>query len=352
MGHIRLFALVCIGVIFSSGCATVQNGIPLRPAGPLADGPTIIREVKEKSPASGLISPGDKIVAIDDTEVHSITEFYGVLAKQKHKTVILEKRDGNTRKLPIEVIADPETYESWAFPFKMGETLVYLQNNVEGKTQLSGLLYAGKLSGVAMATFWERDTNILEIRVELRVPNRCTTCTLENIAVMDWSAKSWLQPAPLVDVAWNIYPPLKQPAPPINVPPPVAVGYTGTSSAMGNISGYNYGNFFSGTYSGQTVSSLTPQYDYTMTNIAALHNLGSAIQRSKIQEQNKRRMQFVSIRAGNLRFGQLNAGERMIGHIFFVVPKYLSGPFILYIDAGKNNVGFVRFDLDKTKATE
>jgi len=326
-----------------AGCVSIQPGLALAPAGPRDDRPMIVRTVLPG--ASPIVRAGDRVVAMDSTPTRTLDEFVSEISTERYSTVTLEHDDGQRIVVPIDQLWDTSTKRVLVSPLGDGETFVYKETNADGQVQLVGLFFAGPMRGTIMATMWERSVRIIEVRVVVHVTESCKDCELKNISLLDLGARSWVQPAKIIDVAWSIYPPLNQPAPPIDVPPPVPVGATAFSSTTGNFSAQTYGSSVYGSYAGQTTTTMVPQYDYTATNVALAHNMGAAIQADKIRQQNVLRQNFVSSRLGNLRWGLLNPGEKVTGHVYFAAPRNLVGPYVAFVTGNGDRWGAVRFDV-------
>lgn len=344
--HLSAKVLFWVVLLQLTGCMSIQTGKPLVPAGPFDDGPMVIRKVFQDTPASNTIQTGDKILRLDDTPINSIGEYYKLVSSNKYSTVTIQKQNSSTITVDIGNLLAQDSYKSYASPLDDGESFVVRQTNADGEPRLAGLISAGHLFGTVSGTFWEKSYNIIEVRLTASVPSSCKECTLKNIALMDWNAQSWLQPISQEDAAWLIYPPLNQPSQMVNVPPPVPIGTTALSSTVGTFDANRYGNYIYGSYSGRTMSTIVPQYDYTLTNLAIMQNLTATIQRDNIQQQNQLRQDFVSKRSGNLRIGKLNSGEKIMGHVYFAVPKNLTGPYVVFVDGGsRDSVGAVRLNI-------
>jgi hypothetical protein len=329
-----------------TGCMSVQQGKPLVPSGPLDDGPMVIRKVFQDTPAQSNIQVGDKVIALGNTPVRSIGEYFKLSSGNSYNTVTIEKSDGMRKTLSIDKLLKPNSHQAYASPLNDGETFIVRQSSADGEPRLAGLLSAGDLFGTISGTFWEKSNNVIEIRVTGTVSEKCSKCLLKNVALMDWNARSWIQPISIEDAAWLIYPALDQPGTVVNVPPPVPINATALSTTSGTFDAYRSGDYIYGNYAGHTVTTVVPQYDYTLTNMALMQNLAVSLQRDNIRQQNRHRHDFVSKRSGNLRTGNLNPGEKLMGHVFFAPPKNLTGPYLVFVDGGDSeSVGAVRLDI-------
>jgi len=330
-----------------AGCISVQTGKPLYPTGPYDDGPMVIRKVLPNTPAFNAVQVGDKVVRLDDTPVKSIGQYFNLISSNKYITVTIEKSNSKNVTIAIDNFINPTSNQVYASPLDDGESFVVRQANADGEARLAGLMSAGHLFGTVSGTFWDKSYNIIEIRLTANVSEKCYDCELKNVALMDWNAKSWIQPISHEDAAWLIYPELNQPGQMMNVPPPVPIGVTALSTTVGTFGANRYGSYIYGTYSGHTISTIVPQYNYTLTNLALMQNLTVAIQRDNIRQQNKLRQEFISKRSGNLRIGKVNPGEKLMGYMFFAAPKNLSGPYVIFVDGGnRDSVGAVRLNIN------
>ena len=259
------------------GCATTTTPSPteyqLYSAGPKKSDPAIIRYVNQDSPLSKVINKGDILIAIDGHEIKTFGDYWDFYKKTAKSATVLSK-DG------IKKAFDAKAIGKSVFMYDVGETLVDEDGWANAGTGHSII--------IASAALWESDFKFLEVVFGMSTANGCKDCQIKNLGAMDWQAKSWLQPVKLLDVAWALYPPLDVPPQPINIPPPVPVQYIGSATTTGTVRMHGYGNYATGTYYGYTTSNVTPQYDYTLTNIAMLHNLSSTIQSARIKEQNEK----------------------------------------------------------------
>ena len=306
----------------------------------------VVRKVMPASPSDTTIQVGDKIVALGPTPISSIGQYFKVISSEKPPSATLERPGTGQFTVAIDKLSDQTSHKPYASPLADGETFVIRQLNADGDPQLSGTIFFGSMYGNAMATLWDRMLYLIEIRLSLNVSDKCADCTMKNVALMDWGAKSWVHPASAAEVAWLIYPALNQPAPMVNVPPPTPIGAFAVSNTLGMFTAQQLGSYVYGNYSGQTVTTVVPRYDYTLTNVALMQNLASAIQADTIRQQNAHRQQFVGKRIGNFRLGSLNPGEKLVGYLFFAAPKNLVGPYLLVLDGGSaDRVHYVRFDV-------
>ena len=339
-----------MGIILTllTGCATTPNPYDRRkpdyllPYGPAAESTPLIRHVEADSPASSLVEVGDRIIDIDGKPVPNTYGFYQMLSPEA-STIKVQGKGGSEKSIPVSKLIEPNTYHSWAWLYEPGQTLVFkLDNPTYGEEQNAALVIPKDSIALVTASIWPTSPRYLEIYIELRVNLTCTDCKLENIAVLDLSRNSWLTPVSSDHVAWALYPAAGQAPNLMAVPPPTPIGYTGTTSTTGSVNAYNYGNYTSGTYSGTGLSTVTPYYDYTATNIAMAYNLGAMFQQSQIQAHGSARDAFVTRRQSNLRIGQLNPGELITGFVHYQLPEGFDGPFLVAVQAGK--IGIARFD--------
>jgi hypothetical protein len=318
----------------------------LTPPGPYDDGPFLIRKVFPNTPAVSYIEVGDKLIALGDNQIQSIGQYFRLISSNKYETFTIEKPDGTRKILSINHLLKPKSFEQYASPLNDGESFILRQTNADGEPCLAGFFSGGDIIGTISGTFHESASNVIEVRITGTASNQCTDCVLKNVAVMDWGAKSWIQPVSIEDAAWLIYPAQDKPGKLVNVPPPIPVSATAFSTTLGTFDARRAGNYIYGTYTGNAMTTVVPQYNYTLTNAALMQNLAVTIQQDKIRQQNKLRQDFVNKRSGNLRFGKLNPGERILGHLYFSPPKNLTGPYVVFVDGGNNErVGAVRLDL-------
>jgi len=329
-----------------SGCVTVQTGKALTPSGPYDDGPMVIRKVFPDTPAVSNIDVGDKIIALGNTPIQSIGQYFNLLSNNAYDTFTLEKANGLRKTLAINHLLKPSSYDQYASPLNDGESFVLRQTTADGEPCLAGMFSGGDIFGTISGVFHDKASNVIEIRVTGTVATKCSECYLKNVALMDWKAQSWIQPISTEDAAWLIYPAQNQPGQMVNVPPPIPVSATAFSTTTGTFDAHRAGNYIYGTYRGQTTTTVVPQYNYALTNAALMQNLAVAIQQDNIRHQNKLRQDYVSKRSGNLRFGKLNPGEQILGYLYFSPPKHLTGPYVVFVDGGnRDSVGAVRLDL-------
>ncbi len=315
---------------------------PLKPFGVAAESLPIIRYIEKNSPAKDILSVGDLIISVDGKPVKNTFNFYEIITPQS-KTVKIQKKTGIIKEVSFDKIVEPHSYHLYVWLIEPGQTLVFkLYNPVYKRDQDSALLYLRKATALVSARMWKCDPKYLEVYIELRVDPDCEDCTLENIAVMDLSRKSWLTPVSPSYVAWSLYPYEGPPPNFMPVPPPTPTGYTVTTRMSGTLHTYSYGPYTTGSYSGTGFTQINPYYDYTATNFAAAYNLGVLIKHWQIQARTEARKKFVTKRLGNLRFGKLNPGERITGFVHFLVPEGFEGPYLVVVKSG--DLGIARFD--------
>lgn len=322
------------GGLFSSDTPTA-----LMPYGVQADGPAVIHMVT--SPDSPLHN-GDTVLSINGKPVTAYSFYSDFTARGSMK---VKSADGKVQMIPDSALLSANGKKLKALTFKLGGTMIFPQKvPVYKRIQDAGLISLGKEKGLISASLWHTNPRILEVYVDLRSASTCTSCSLKNIAVMDWSRKDWLTPLSINKVAWIVYPPDGSTGPLMNIPPPTPVSYSSTSNTTGTMNGTFYGNSFSGNYSGSTTSTTTPRYNYAATEMAEAYNLGVILKQARIQKDNKNRRSFVIDRMVNLKIGPMSPGERMTGYVDFVVPNGFGGPFVLAIK-GNRKFAAVRFGL-------
>lgn len=337
--------ILCVALCLSA-CSSGPSArpTPLLPVGTHADAPPQVRHIVTGSPAEEHLDVGDAFIAIDGVEVKTTDAFYTSLTATS-QTFTVKKLAGTTVKLPVsEIMSDEGMLTAWAL--EPGTTITFDQNvPVYGDVQEAGLVYVGQSMGLVTSSIWNTNPRYIELYIDLHIPDSCHDCRLDNVAVMDWERKSWLAPVNADQVAWNLFPSSGQAPAPMAVPPPTPVGYTASSHGWGQASGYSQGNRFSGTYSGTTATTVTPTYDYTMTNMANAYNLGAALTQARIQADNNARDTFVRDRYTNFRLGALNPGERVTGYVQFAVPNGFTGPFVVAFEGTEN--AFIMFQSDE-----
>lgn len=343
MGRIRaLIACLLTGVVLSGCVSPVVEREILSAIGPSFNDAPVLRNIRAGSAAEGKLYAGDQVISVGSKHIASLQELWPALMESNAETFLLE-RDGSLIELPITVLADVDTKTLNAFPLDWGETFTVDKKSVTGPTMRSGYVLAGRLDGQVAASVWKGRPDLLEIELQLFTPENCTDCRLRNVAVMDLSRKAWLSIVPIEQAAFAVVPEIGQPAQPVEVPPPTLVSATSTTTMQGNVNAQSYGNTTYGTYSGSAYTTTTPIYDYSNQYAALGHNLGVAIQNARIETANRERLEFANIRLGNLRVGALNPGEIVTGHLFFAAPIGFDGPYMVFVDAGENAVGFTQF---------
>lgn len=329
-----------------SGCATnaglfssKKAPVALSPYGVNATSPAVIRMVKR--PHSPL-HKGATVLSVNGKPVTAYTFYRAFTPKCTSKI----KSVGGT----VNTVADRKLLSEGGnhlnvFTLPAGGTFIFKQKvPVYKRTQNAGLIYLGREQGLVAASIWNTKPRILELYLDLHASQSCQSCNLKNIGVMDWSRKSWLTSVAVNKVAELVYPRHGEPGPLMNVPPPTPVGYTSTSDTTGSFNGTIIGNGYNGNYSGTTITTTTPQYNYSATNLSELHNLAVILARDRIKRDNKYRRDFVTDRIVNLKLGPLAPGERMSGYVDFVVPNGFDGPFIVVVK-GNSKDADIRFDL-------
>jgi hypothetical protein len=338
---------------FVVGCASTPDPYDTKkptylvPFATSADAPAQVRYIVPDSPAQSAFEIGDDLLSVDDKPVSSTWGFYSLLSPTA-KTIRVRARDGKERTVPVSRFIKPDSYEMWAWLLEPGQTLSFkLHNSAYAEEQDAALIYLKNSVAWVTASIWPTRPRYLEVYLELRVSPDCRDCKLENVAVLDQSRNSWLTPVSPDYVAWALYPVAGQEPRLMPVPPPTAVGYTGTTTTTGLLNAYSYGNYMSGTYSGTSLTTVKPYYDYTATNMAMAYNLGAMIRQSQIQTHGAARVSFVARRQSNLRIGDLNPGERITGFIHFQLPEGFDGPYLVAVKAG--NIGIARFDAPRNQ---
>lgn len=319
-----------------------KKPVYLQPFATPADSPAVVRYVAPDSPAQSVVVVGDVIEQLDGKPVATTFGFYSAMSPNA-KTLRVRAQDGKERDVLLSALTKPNSAEMWIMLFEPGQTLSFkLYNPAYGEEQDAGIIYLKNAVSLASASIWQTRPRYLEVYLELRVNPDCLDCKLENIAVLDLSRNSLLTPVSPDYVAWALYPTAGQAPGLMAVPPPTPIGYTASTSTTGALSANTYGNYMSGTYSGIGHTTVTPHYDYTVTNMALAYNLGAMIQQKQIQAHGAARVSFVTRRQSNLRIGALNPGERITGFVHFHLPDGFEGPYLVGVQAG--NLGVARFD--------
>lgn len=345
MSRIKCNCILFVAALLSA-CSSGPGArpAPLSPVGTHADSPPKVRHIVAGSSAGRHLDIGDTFIAIDGAEIDTTDGFYTRLTATT-QTVTVNKLDGETVELPVsEIMSDKGMLT--ALVLEPGTTITFDQDvPVYGDVQEAGLFYVGQSMGLVTSSTWDTNPRYLELYIDLHVPESCRDCRLDNVAVMDWERKSWLAPVNADQVAWNLFPSSGQAHMMMAVPPPTPVGYTANSHGWGQASGYSQGNSFSSTYSGNTSTTVTPSYDYTMTNMANAYNLGAALTQARIQADSDARSAFVRDRYSNFRLGPLNPGERVTGYVQYAVPQGFTGPFVVAFEGNDN--AFIMFETDE-----
>lgn len=338
MKHLAAVLLLSLPACATTGHLGIKEPTALKVYGVQADGPAVIRTVTE---ADNPLQVGDTILSIGGQRVTAFSYFnrYGPSA-----TVEARKANGSQVKMAYSRLLRSEGNGLGVLTIGPGQVMVFSQRiSSYERTQTAGLMLFGRETALVSASLWQTEPRILEVYIDIRAPESCTTCSLTNLGVMDRSRKAWLTPVPASKVAWVVVPPVGAAPPPMNVPPPTPVGSVTTTTSTGTLNGATYGNSFYGNYSGVASSTTTPYYDYTLTNMALAYNLAAAIQQNRIVQSNRARKGFVVDRIGNLHLGAMTPGERETGYIDFVVPNDFDGPFVVSALSGKRFAA-VRFD--------
>ncbi len=295
------------------------------------------------SSAQQYLDIGDTFTAVDRKEVAGTFDFYTFLSPQV-ETFTVQRTSGEVEEIPASAVITKDGKQLNAWAIEPGETITFDQDvPVYGEARPAGLFYLDEATGLVTAGIWDTDPRLIELYIEIRVPHSCMDCQLKNIAVMDWGRRSWLAPVDSSTVAWRLFPTAGQPPSLMAVPPPVPLGYTANTYGTGQLSGYSQGSTFTGSYSGNAISSITPYYDYTLTNLASAYNLGAIFQQAKIEADTAARRAFVLDRYSNLRLGAFNPGEQITGYIHFAAPNGFEGPFIVALQ-GHSTPSLVSFD--------
>lgn len=341
--------LLLLSAYILTGCTTAipQSSTILEPATLDLQAPPTVISVDQESEIAKIIEPGNQLIAVDETPTPNNATLLQLVADPSifQRMGHVKTTSGEVVKLPMEAIfpgTDNATSVNWIQP---GSTAIYSPyTNPDGVEQTYGMITAGKLVAAIATRHWHSNPQILEVQLTAAAPTDCNSCGLKDIRVIELPHNSWVQPISINQAAWAVYPDIGSPEQKINVPPPTPVGGTAISNSYGTFSGQNYGNQTYGTYSGNTVTTYYPTYDYTATNAANIHNLAVAIRNERIENQNNARSKFITARVGNLRLGELNPGETIVGHIFYALPTDFSGPFGVEIVNTSGDAMWLRFD--------
>lgn len=322
--------------LVTSACATgVPPPTPLTTIGQPLDGRMIVRAVDDDSPAAELLEVGDQIVAVGTHPVSTIADFFQAMGDPAAETITVEKSDGELITLEREAIQEPEHGLFYFSAVAPGEKFFIRRQSPYAPAQSSALTFLPGIFGLVSGVLWEGEPRFMELYVEIAAGDDCRPCRLDNIALMEWPTRTWLPPVGAPTVAARLYPVAGQPPPPVPIPPPTVVGYVETARTTGTVSAYQSGSTITGTYSGTTTSTATPIYDYTAQTMAAAHNLGVAIAQARIRADTEKRREFVLQRQGSLRLGDLYPGQQLSGYVFFVIPDWASGPFVVVMSDGE-----------------
>lgn len=343
--RVSVLVLTSLVAIVLGGCATMgglndaHTPQPLEPVGVKADSPAVVHLVL--SPDSP-VHNGDTILSVNGKPVTAFS-FYRLFTPQG--TMKVKGPHGKVRTVADSAVLFSNGKGLKAHTFKRGGTFVFPQKvGAYHRTQDAAFVMLGHERGLISASLWHTKPEILELYIQVQANQRCGTCSLDNVAVMDWGRKAWLTPVPFNKVAWVVYPPDTPAGPLMNVPPPTPVGYTSTTTGMGTANGSMYGNTYTGTYSGFGTTTTTPYYNYTATNMALAYNLGTVLKQDRIMTDNRNRREFVADRISNLKSGHLLPGEIMTGYVGAVVPNGFTGPYVVAVK-GAGKIFDVRFNV-------
>lgn len=337
--------MVLSGCVSSGGLFSAKGPEPLEPYGIKANAPAVIRTVE--SPRS-LIRKGDTVLSKNGKPMSTLTFFTHFTP---HGEIKIEDKRGQTRTLPESRLLRSDGNGLRASPLPIGGALIFSQKvpAYKRKQQSAFVLLGRGESGLVAVSLWNRTPKILEIYVELRAGSDCKKCSLNNLAVMDWSHKAWLSPVSYTQAAWIVYPADAPAGALMNVPPPTPIQSTSTSTVTGSLNGEGYRNHYYGRYTANATTVTTPYYNYTETDMALANDLATELQQDRIEADNRNRRSFVANRLGNLKAGPLARGEIMAGYVDVVVPKGFNGPYIVVIK-GNGKLGVARFDLPEHKS--
>lgn len=334
-----------------SACATpggypyyLPKSLPLSVVGVPVQKPMVVRGILKGSPADGKIRPGDMVVAIGRKPVKSIEEFLSVLASETGKPVTLCRSDGSVYRVPYSDVADPIHHWGYILPTKAGETLSLRDKDLYGRPQAAGMFFLGNMRGLVKAEIWKSVPNYLEVQVDIRAKDGCSDCTLKNIAVLDEGFKSFLSPVRIDGVMFAVFPQLgRKPPAPMPIPAPTVTGYNTSATTVGTVNASIAGSRVYGNISANTVGTVAPTYDYSMTDAALAYNLGAVFQRAALQDAVMGAKKFIADRQGNIHVGKMNPGERETGYLYYSLPPHFTGPYVVYIVDGEKHFFYVRF---------
>lgn len=335
-----LIALVASAFALAA-CAPMSKHSVLSAVGPALSDPPEIHGIKHGSPAEGQLRIGDRVVAVDDRPVSTLSGTLTEIGRTRPQTFTIE-RGGQRVTLPFDVWF-PASGEPNAFFLADNESYTVEDKLVAGGTARGAFLYSEKIATGVFVTRWSTAPNILEVQIKLQVRDNCTDCKLRDIGVMDITRRATLSAVNIQKAAFAVVPDLGAPSQPIAVPPPTVVGSVASTTMTGNVTAQTYGNTTRGTIYGQSNTVSTPIYDYSAQYGALGHNLGVAIRNSQIESANAARSKFNTDRLGNLRAGKLNPGEYVTGHLFFAAPAGFDGPYAVVIASGDEDYGYALF---------
>jgi hypothetical protein len=303
----------------------------------------IVQQVVKGSPAASKVNVGDIVIAVDKKPVSTTEEVWEYFAGNKPfpEEVQFQKKGGDVYVLTVSEVFDADAGNPYVNLFQYKKTYVLpkkqskfardiaLQNNREALI-------------ISSADYWPSYTGFIELRTILHMGDKCKKCKFESIEVSDKIKKVPLKLASPQNVAVAVYPYLGSPGTRVAVPAPTISGYNAISNTYGNTYGniysspYSSYSNFSGSYSANTYTNVTPVYDHSAQNAALAHNLGVKLQEERIVNQNQARAAFIASRQSDLSIGKLEPGAIRNSALFYTVPPSSSGKYrVKYMISGK-----------------
>lgn len=346
-------ALILLAALLSSGCTApvIQKKELLTPRFWDLNSQPTVAYVAPESELSSRVTRGDRLVASNGKPVKTYTDLLTLMSAPDFEThrAQLVRADDSTYELTMQELQADETGLAPVVWVEFGSTAgVDNFTNIDGETQAQGLVYAGKLAASFAALRWDTSPPLIELSIVAKADAECEKCGIRDLRVLDLPRGSFVQAVPAEQAAWAVLPDLGNPEEMVPVPPPTPVGATASSHTTGSLTGHQYGGVLRGSYSGSTTTTIQPQYDYSAQNAAAFHNLAVATRNERIQNQNSARNMFLANRYGNLRLGQLEAGESVQGHLFFALPAGFDGPYAVQLVNETGEASWLVFEVPES----
>lgn len=315
-----LSCLALIGISVLSACASPQGKyVSLQPIGAnLKEQDAIVKFVDKNSLAKEKVKVGYRISKIGNDVIKSAEDAATYDTSKLKEDTLIEFINNEEENITLEAktVFDFERQKSFVFlqdfeaPFVLPKKVADSSGDIWAVN--SPDFYIRTVSGLLTTSPIYAVSDIFVKTYDCK-----KECKLEDIWMTDQNGVKLSMATPH-EVADTMYPKKYMTAQRVAVPGPTISGFSGYTSHYGNFSANTYGNYTSGSYSGNSYTHYTPQYDYSAQTAANAHNFGVAIQQAAVQAQDKAHREFVlTALHSNLPVGKLKPNTSYTGKLFF-----------------------------------